>query len=130
MGSFPEVEIPSYDEKQFEVMNKARLRMAPVKTAFRLHAAVTVNNWAILHGGRVFNRMRDDVLGNELYIYNSSVSRWYQAKINNPSKFVVKRFGHTISSINGKLYLLGGAFSDNEDCIGQIVQLQFHQSDI
>ena len=48
----------------------------------------------------------------------------YYTSILASAKLNLKRFGHSISSINGKLYLIGGALNDYR-CTGQIVELTF-----
>ena len=40
-------------------------------------------------------------------------------------KLCLKRFGHSLSSIDGKLYILGGALND-EECTDQMIELEFH----
>ena len=108
-----------------------------VNTAFRLHACLTISNWVILHGGRVFNKMRNDVIGESLYLYDSLTSRWYelpiiltkseepanqnteQEKIQKPD---LKRFGHVLANIKDELIILGGALNDDE-CTNQILKL-------
>ena len=81
LKSFDCIQLPQFDSTQFDVLNSSRFKLHPVKTTFRLHASVTIGNWVILHGGRVFNKMRDDALGTELFLYDSSCSRWYAAKV-------------------------------------------------
>ena len=102
-----------------------------VNTAFRLHACLTISNWVILHGGRVFNKMRNDVIGECIYLYDSLTSRWYelpiilsnqnqeQEKIQKPD---LKRFGHVLANIKDELIILGGALNDDE-CTNQILKL-------
>ena len=81
LKSFTKIDLPDYDEEQLNLMNSLRFKLTAVKPSFRLHASLVINNWVILHGGRVFNKMRNDVLGTELIIYDSSSSRWYSVKI-------------------------------------------------
>ena len=77
-SEFPFIIIPS--ELRYTEVD---LKLQPIKSAFRMHAVVVVNNFILLHGGRVFNRMRNDVIGDkEISIYDSSSSRWFSAKIN------------------------------------------------
>lgn len=125
LKSFTKIDLPDYDEEQLNLMNSLRFKLTAVKPSFRLHASLVINNWVILHGGRVFNKMRNDVLGTELIIYDSSSSRWYSVKIKSSDKKIhLKRFGHSLSSINGKLYMLGGALNDDE-CVPEIIELEF-----
>ena len=71
---------------------KNRLKGVP----FRLHAALTLDKWIILHGGKVFNKMRNAEIGKELIAYNSSTSRWYSINIDNQDKVELLRYGHQL----------------------------------
>jgi len=127
LKSYSPIQLPEFDSSQNKILSEVGLKLQPIKSAFRLHAVVVVNNFILLHGGRVFNRMRNDVIGDkEISIYDSSSSRWFSAKINACSqKLCLKRFGHSLSSIDGKLYILGGALND-EECTDQMIELEFH----
>ena len=81
--------------------------------------------------------MRNDVIGESLYLYDSLTSRWYelpiiltksekpanqnteQEKIQKPD---LKRFGHVLANIKDELIILGGALNDDE-CTNQILKL-------
>jgi len=121
---YPDVVLPEFDLAQDETMSSTRFKLNPAKTAFRLHACCVVNNWVILHGGRVFNKMRDDVIGEQIIIYDSACSRWFSANIKAAHKLDLKRFGHSLSSIGGQLYILGGAVCANS-CTGQMIRASF-----
>ena len=81
--------------------------------------------------------MRNDVIGESLYLYDSLTSRWYElpiilTKIEEPAnqnkeqekiqKPDLKRFGHVLANIKDKLIILGGALNDDE-CTNQILKL-------
>ena len=81
--------------------------------------------------------MRNDVIGESLYLYDSLTSRWYElpiilTKIEEPSnqnseqekiqKPDLKRFGHVLANIKDELIILGGALNDDE-CTNQILKL-------
>lgn len=122
LASFSNVQTPSYDVRQKEILDSVKMKLNSIKPAFRIHACVTVDNWIILHGGLVFNKIRDNVLGDSLIIYDSNTSRWYTIKISTEKSCILKRFGHSLASINGKFYILGGSMSD-ETIISQMVEL-------
>ena len=83
LKSYSPIQLPEFDSSQNKILSEVGLKLQPIKSAFRLHAVVVVNNFILLHGGRVFNRMRNDVIGDkEISIYDSSSSRWFSAKIN------------------------------------------------
>ena len=75
--------------------------------------------------------MRNDVIGECIYLYDSLTSRWYelpiilsnqnqeQEKIQKPD---LKRFGHVLANIKDELIILGGALNDDE-CTNQILKL-------
>ncbi|CBY18870.1 unnamed protein product [Oikopleura dioica] len=122
LASFSNVQTPNYDVRQKEILYSVKMKLNSIKPAFRIHACVTVDNWIILHGGLVFNKIRDNVLGDSLIIYDSNTSRWYTIKISAGKSCILKRFGHSLASINGKFYILGGSQSD-ETIISQMVEL-------
>jgi len=97
---------------------KNRLKQVP----FRLHAAVALGSWVILHGGRVFNKMRGDVIGSELVVYNSSTSRWYTVPIESNEKLDLLRYGHQLATIDNELFIVTGGWNDY-DMSKQIVKL-------
>ena len=81
--------------------------------------------------------MRNDVIGESLYLYDSLTSRWYELPINltkseEPAnqnteqekiqKPDLKRFGHVLANIKDELIILGGALNDDE-CTNQIIKL-------
>ena len=81
--------------------------------------------------------MRNDVIGESLYLYDSLTSRWYElpiilTKIEEPAnqnteqekiqKPDLKRFGHVLANIKDELIILGGALNDDE-CTNQILKL-------
>lgn len=86
--------------------------------------------------------MRNDVIGESLYLYDSLTSRWYELPIilaqpkidedqssnqNKESEKIqrpdLKRFGHVIANIQDELIILGGALNDDE-CTNQILKLK------
>ena len=80
----------------------------------------------------VFNKMRNNVIGECLYLYDSLTSRWYELSIiekeqdnrelDKKEKLDLKRFGHTMVNIKNELIILGGALNDDE-CTNQILKL-------
>ena len=74
---------------------------------FRLHAITTIDNWLIIHGGKVFNKMRHDVIGSELVLYNSTTSRWYTVKIENKQKLDLLRYGHQLGMFDKRYRKIG-----------------------
>ena len=89
--------------------------------------------------------MRNDVIGECLYLYDSLTSRWYELPIvlstpknaddqtanqnKEPEKIQklkdldLKRFGHVLANIKDELIILGGALNDDE-CTNQILKLK------
>jgi len=85
--------------------------------------------------------MRNDVIGESLYLYDSLTSRWYelpiiptsqseadqQANQNKEAEKIqkpdLKRFGHVLANIKDELIILGGALNDDE-CTNQILKLK------
>ena len=135
LSSFSNVKTPEFDAKQKEILNSVKMKLNSIKPAFRIHASLSgkpitfdkvlnrsVDNWIILHGGLVFNKIRDNVLGDSLILYDSSSSRWHTIKINGDKNCLLKRFGHTLASLNGKFYILGGSQSD-ETLVSQMLEL-------
>ena len=75
--------------------------------------------------------MRNDVIGECIYLYDSLTSRWYELPIilanqNNEQEKIqkpdLKRFGHVLANIKDELIILGGALNDDE-CTNQILKL-------
>ena len=83
--------------------------------------------------------MRNDVIGESLYLYDSLTSRWYEIPIilsksaeqhqvnqnkepEKKQKPDLKRFGHMVANIKDELIILGGALNDDE-CTNQILKL-------
>ena len=95
-----DIETVTYGEESSRPI-RARLEEGQLKNRlkgvpFRLHAALTLDNWIILHGGKVFNKMRNAEIGKELIAYNSSTSRWYSINIDNQDKLELLRYGHQL----------------------------------
>lgn len=133
------IKCPDYESDFLHKLNSTRFKSKAVNTAFRLQACLTISNWVILHGGRVFNKMRNDVIGESLYLYDSLTSRWYEIPIilsksaeqhqvnqnkepEQKQKPDLKRFGHMVANIKDELIILGGALNDDE-CTNQILKL-------
>ena len=136
LSSFTNVKTPEFDAKQKAILDSVKMKLNSIKPAFRIHASLSgtkllsftkymnrsVDNWIVLHGGLVFNKIRDNVLGDSLILYDSSSSRWHTIKISGDNNCLLKRFGHTLASLNGKLYILGGSQSD-ETLVSQMLEL-------
>jgi len=84
--------------------------------------------------------MRNDAIGDRLYIYNSSTSRWYdvplvetQTQIQTDQNLTEKsepdikvdkrRFGHCLTNVGSELFLLGGGL-DDDSCSNQVAKIK------
>ena len=72
--------------------------------SIRNHAVLSAGHFAFVHGGEIFGKVRDNVVG-DLRVHDASATRWWEVARDEPS---MKRMGHSMFWINDRIYIIGG----------------------